>query len=123
MTNLYHRNIFWKKEFDKASADLIKSVNHLSRHLIEYLDDNADRRNFDLEGINKVIKTLKTFDTVKSFEVETENGKLTKCVVRFKYNNQKDICIVFRYGVVITAWLCNRDDNHKTLDRSKYTRR
>ena len=123
MTNLYHRNIFWKSTFDKDSADLVKSVNRLSRHLREYFDDASERRDFDFESITKIIARLKTFDTIKSFEVETENGKLTKCAVRFPYNNRKDICIVFRYGIVVTAWLCNRDDNHKTLDRCKYSRR
>lgn len=120
---LYHKDVFWKNSFNKDSATLIKSVNRISRHLQEYLEySTAERRNFDLDGIMNVTKALKKMDSVQAFEVETEKGKLTKCVVRVSYNNRKDICLVFRYGLVITAWLCSKDDNHKTLDKSRYAR-
>ena len=123
MTHLYHREVFWKDDFDRDSAKLIKSVYRLSRHLKDYLEyDNTDRRSFDFDGIMGTIEHLKTMDSVESFEVETKNGFLTKCVVRVSYNERKDICIVFRKGLVVTAWLCNKDDNHKTLDKSKYNR-
>lgn len=123
MTYLYHRQVFWKKEFDVESAKLIKTANRFSRHLKEYFDDTTERRQFDAKSIMSVIEKLKTFDNVRAFEVETDGHYLIKCVVRITFNKQKDICIVFRKGLVVTAWLCNRDDNHKTLDRCKYERR
>ena len=124
MTRLYHREVFWKDDFDEDSAKLIKSAYRLSRHLMEYLDnDDSDRRKFDFDGIMGTIEYLKTMDSVESFEVETENGFLTKCVVRVSYNERKDICIVFRKGLVVTAWLCDKNDNHKTLDKTKYEKR
>ena len=120
---LYHKQVFWKKEFDVESAKLIKTVNRFSKHLEEYFADESERRQFDATSIIKIVERLKTFDNIKAFEVETDGHELTKCVVRVGFNGKKDICLVFRKGLVVTAWLCNKDDNHKTLDKSKYDRR
>ena len=123
MVNLYHRQVFWKKDFDVESAKLIKTVNRFSKHLEEYFDDNSERRQFDATSIMNIIDRLKTFDNIKAFEVETDGHELTKCVVRVGFNGKKDISLVFRKGLVVTAWLCDKDDNHKTLDKSKYEKR
>lgn len=120
MTYLYHREVSWNKDFDIESAKLIKTAVRFSKHLKEYFDDDSERRQFDADSIMKIIDKLKTFDNIKAFEVETDGHNLTKCVVRVGYNGRKDICIVFRKGFVVTAWLCDKDDKHKTLDRSKY---
>lgn len=118
---LYHNTIFWKDNFNKDSARLIKSVYRISRHLQDYLDYSTDvNRNFDLDGIMSVTRELKKMDSVQAFEVETEHGRLTKCAVRVSYNDKKDICLVFRKGFIVTAWLCNKGDNHATLDTTKY---
>lgn len=123
MKHLYHREISWSETFDTDSARLIKTATRLSRHLQEYLDnDTSERRRFDFEGIMGTVEYLKTLESVNSFEVETENGFLTKCAVRVSYNFKKDICIVFREGLIVTAWLCSKDDKHSTLDKSKYDR-
>jgi len=123
MTKLYHRNVFWKKDFDRQSAELIRTVNRLSHHVWEYIDySNAERRNFSARDIYHVIDELKKMDNVKSFEVETDGHRVTKCCVRVHFNAKKDICIVCRFGKVITTWLCNKDDTHNTLDKRKYTR-
>ena len=123
MTYLYHRQVYWKKDFDIESAKLIKTVNKFSNHLQEHFADNAERRQFDADAIIKIIDKLKRFDNIKAFEVETDGHYLTKCVVRVGFNGKKDICIVFREGLVVTAWLCDKDDNHKTLDKRKYEKR
>lgn len=120
---LYHRNVFWKKNFDIESVELIKSANRFSRHLQEYFNDTSEKRNFNADDIMRIVDRLKTFDTIKAFEVETDGHHLQKCVVRCGFNSRKDICLVFRKGLVVTAWLCNRDDNHKTLDKSRYEKR
>lgn len=120
---LYHNEVFWKDNFNADSAKLIKTVSRLSRHLRDYLQySDAERRDFDLNGIFNITRELKKMDSVQAFEVETEKGKLTKCVVRVSYNDKKDICLVYRYGLIVTAWLCNKDDTHKTLNKSKYAR-
>ena len=123
MTYLYHRQVYWKKNFDFESAELIKSAKRFSRHLEEYFDDDAERRQFNADSIMRIVEKLKTFDNIRAFEVETDGHTLTKCVVRVGFNGKKDICIVFRKGLVVTAWLCNKDDNHRTLDKTKYEKR
>ena len=123
MTYLYHRQVYWKKDFDIESAKLVKTVERFSNHLKEYFDDTTERRQFDADSIMKIINKLKTFDNIRAFEVETDGHALTKCVVRVGFNGKKDICIVFREGFVVTAWLCNKDDNHRTLDKTKYEKR
>ena len=120
---LYHKNVFWKKNFDVDSAALIKTVNRFSKHLTEYFDDTRESRAFTASDIIKAVDKLKTYDTVKAFEVETDGHTLTKCVVRMGYNGKKDIILVFRKGLVVTAWLCDKSDNHKTLDKSRYEKR
>lgn len=120
---LYHKEVFWKKSFDVESASLIKTANRFSKHLQEYFEDTTERRQFNANDIIRIVEKLKNFDSVKCFEVETNGHYLTKCVVRCGFNGKKDICLVFRRGLVVTAWLCNKDDNHKTFDKSKYDRR
>lgn len=121
---LYHRNVFWKKSFDAESAALIKTVTHFSKHLEEHLaNEVSERRKFTGADIMGIIEKLKTFENIRAFEVETDGRYLTKCVVRVGYNGKKDICIVFRKGIVVTAWLCDKDDTHKTLNKNRYEKK
>ena len=59
-------------------------------------------------------------------EVETENGVITKVLVRVPYerDSKKDISIAFipqgKFGFVKTLWLNLTSDIHTTLDKSKY---
>lgn len=115
---LYHRQVSWSERFDKESAELVKTVNHLSKHVQERMIT----RNFTFSDIMKVISEVKKMDSIKSFEVETDGHKVIKACFRFPYNDKKDIILVCRYGIVVTAWFCSVTDHHKTLDTSKYAR-
>ena len=75
---LYHKNVFWKKSFDIESAELVKSANRFSRHLQEYFNSKSERRNFDAKDIMRIVDKLKTFDSIKAFEVETDGHTLQK---------------------------------------------
>lgn len=121
MEKLYHRNVYWKQDFDKQSAQVIKMVNRLSHHVWEYIDySDSEKRNFSARDIYNVIDKLKKMDNVKSFEVKTDGHKVIKCCVRVNFNDKKDICVVCGFGKVITVWLCNKNDKHDTLDKRKY---
>jgi hypothetical protein len=85
-----------------------------------YEEHNQPKYNIDETTLYHIVKSL---DNVEPFEVEVDNGLVTKSVVRVKYNDKKDISIVFRDGIIITAWLNERSDLHSTLDRSKYERK
>lgn len=59
----------------------------------------------------------------KAFECEYINGRLTKLALRCRYNSTHDLCVVLSSGgLLITAWLNSKQDIHRTLDRSKYTK-
>lgn len=60
--------------------------------------------------------------TGTAFECEVVNGKLVKIALRCKYSNTHDLCVVISpRGLLITCWLNAVDDNHRTLNRSKYS--
>lgn len=55
-------------------------------------------------------------------EIGVEGKMVTKMVVRFPYDQVKDIVIVIMIptGFVKTVWANLKTDKHKTLDRSRY---
>lgn len=120
MTKLYHRNVYWKPQFDEQSLTIIKSVERLSNHLWEHIDmHNKPRYNIDVAKLFLIIKSIDE-SNCQPFEVEVENGVVTKCVIRMKYDDRNDISIVARDGFIATCWINKFDDFHDSLDRSKY---
>ena len=120
---LYHRQTSkWLEHFDKESLELIKSANELSKHLWQHIDEHkCDKKHcIDLQKLYIIINELKSYENVEPFEVETEKGEVTKCVVRTKYNDTQDIIIVFRKGIVVTAYLNDSNDKHLTLNSKNY---
>lgn len=118
--SLYHRDIYWEGWFDKSAEKLVKSNFILSQHLIEHLNNADDKHKIDVGELYSIINSLRHTKKLEPFEVEVEDNKVVKCVVRTRYDDDKDICIVFRYGIIVTAYLNNINDNHITLDYSKY---
>jgi len=54
---------------------------------------------------------------------EIEDTDLRKYALRVSYNKVEDLCIVVdETGFVRTVWLNRKTDNHRTLDKSQYTR-
>ena len=54
-------------------------------------------------------------------ETEWTDGKVSKWVVRFKYNDRDDLVLALQPdGFVRTAWVNKSNDTHRTLDRRKY---
>lgn len=60
----------------------------------------------------------------KAFEVElSDSGCVLKTGFRWKISKNTDICVIISNDArVITAWLNDSVDTHKTLDRTKYSR-
>ena len=60
-------------------------------------------------------------------EVEVTNGAAVKAVVRLGYSDTQDVCFALLAPVggvafVKTFWLNSANDNHRSLNRSKYSR-
>lgn len=120
MKKLYHRNVYWKPQFDEQSLTIIKSVERLSNHLWEHIDmHNKPRYNIDVAKLFLIIKSIDE-SNCHPFEVEVEDGVVTKCVIRVKYDDRNDISIVARDGFVQTCWINDNKDKHVTLNKSKY---
>ena len=79
----------------------------------------ADR--IGIEKIYEAIENAKAVNT-KPFEIGTNNGLLSKFVIRTQYDARRDISIVFYCSIkqIWTAWLNDSNDLHTTLDESKY---
>ena len=125
---LYHREVFWRDEFENAIqklvvTDFIKVSSHIK-------NDNKNRTHCKHNEINinaLISTTYKVRNGVRPyylFEIETDdtNGseQVTKAAFRTSYNREYDIVIVVRTNKIITAWLQKKTDTHTTLDVSKY---
>lgn len=118
---LYHRDSSkWLKSFDEQSLTLIKSANALSNHMWEHVTDTDKKHDIDYKKLYLIVKKLQSYSNIEPFEVEVEKGNVIKCVVRTEYDEQRDISIVFRFGFIVTAWLNDKNDTHKTLIKNKY---
>ena len=125
---LYHREIFWKDEFENAvqewiATDFVKVSSHIK-------NDNKNRTHCKHNeiDINALISTTyKVRNRVRPyylFDIETDdiNGseQITKAVFRTSFNKNYDIVIVVRKNKIVTAWLQIKADTHCTLDKTKY---
>ena len=120
MTKLYHRSIYWQPQFDTQSLTIIKSAERLSNHLWEHIEmHNKARYDIDVARLFLIVKSIDE-SNCHPFEVEVDNGIVTKCVIRVKYDDNRDISIVARDGFIVTCWVNSNDDLHATLDKSKY---
>lgn len=95
----------------------------LSRHIVCRLENCNHKHHYTGDELISCVERLKS-NPVIPFEVEVAfyNGVviIKKYVVRIKYNDTQDISVVIRGDKIITAWINDRDDAHKTLDLSKY---
>lgn len=61
----------------------------------------------------------------KVIEIETDlSDEVIKILARQKYDVQNDVVysIATKDKIIKTVWLTHRNDNHRTLDRSRYDR-
>lgn len=88
---------------------------------------HADRaRRDDRYGMIPRFETA-TLGNLRVIEVGMENGRIAKILFRGQMNADLDVCMVLMpttrtSWTVKTVWINERNDSHKTLDRSKYVR-
>ena len=126
---LYHYSIYFKPNFHDRCHSLLHSRNYYySHHVISALEDeNLTTDNFD--SILYLIQTGQI--RYELIEVE-ENKYIDKFVIRVKYDNIRDMCIVLgssydkhnneAYLFIRTIWINRRGDKHFSLDESKYVK-
>lgn len=126
---LLHKDIFMPQQVKDATKNMQKSLvaNSFSSHLYDHLLNKDRKHNYTEEDINKAVEKM-TKNPIEPFEVklvEANWGKLriVKYCVRMNLNDTTDIVIVIgNKQNVVTAWLNNKNDTHRTLDRNKYYR-
>lgn len=119
---LYHREVKWLDNFDNESFELLHTDIKLSNHLYKHIRYGKDRsHNLTFSGVYGALDRIKKYNHIEPFEVETdENNHVVKCVIRTMYDKYHDICFVIRKDIIVTAWLCNYNDKHFTLNKNKY---
>jgi hypothetical protein len=110
---LYHSEIYMPEIAQRvAFAALVRPTPH-ARHAA-----TSDR--YGAFALPTVVDTR----TGNLIEADVTNNVVTKVVFRFGYDAHRDIVLVIdprpSMPVLITAWLNEKDDDHRTLDRSKY---
>ena len=122
---LHHKEVNWEKSFDYALNYLVRRNMELTEHLWEHLT-TKDKPKYDID-YNKLMAICKNVYAHKQphlhlFEVETddETGMIVKAVFRTDYDRKRDISIVVKDDIIITAWLNAYKDRHKTLNKERY---
>lgn len=109
---IYHKEIGFPSYF---RAPVGKYATALSRH--------AQVREIEKGFTIPTMIDLSDFEVI---EIEMRNGAVQKMVVRGEYDEYDDIVLVVipkSHGLFVkTAWLNRWNDNHRTLDVSKYAR-
>lgn len=117
---LYHKDVFLPEEIAEAAKDMLNDpAFHFSGHLKDHLEKPDQKHLLTEDAVWRAINNLKK-SPVTPFEVETNRNKVTKAVFRTTFDKDTDISIVIRKHIVVTAWLNKKDDDHSTLDTSKY---
>ena len=116
---LYHKEIHWLDSFDSQSLTLINSIKRLSNHVYEQIESGKPRYDINIRQVYFIIQDINE-SNCHPFEVEVENDKVVKCVIRVRYDDERDISIVVRDGFIVTMWVNSNKDLHVSLDRSKY---
>lgn len=117
---LYHHKVFWPEHVDRQVREF--RTLRLSRPAPHAIKEARRDRYSDIIRLPNSIYIPNT--TV--FEVETaDDGTITKLAARQVYDATHDLSLVLRPGnagrwFIITAWLNERTDTHRTLRREAY---
>jgi hypothetical protein len=113
MKKIYHRNVWLPDKINKILPEYRVSPVY-SIHAM----DSAEHDPFEVI----VLPCVLTLDKEHTVEVTTDEDKITQILYRFYYSEEFDLCVVILLPslMVKTVWLQLRDDDHSTLDLSKY---
>lgn len=111
MIRLYHKDVYFP-DFDfNAFWRRVREI-----RATEHFRDRQYTKGIPFPNMDDLKKSI-------IFEVATEYGHIVKigCRVKTPY---VDYCyIISDSGAIITAWVQSPEDDHKTLDASKYVQR
>lgn len=122
----FHKSIYWDDSFDDEVRSILRNNKNIiiSQHLRDYIEANVSwQRNYSYNDFFDIHKYMSGY----IFEVEVDyDYKVDKFAIRIPYNDRFDLVSVFkviRGGLlVVTAWLNNKNDVHRTLNSDKYVK-
>lgn len=118
--SLYHKDVYMTTDLVIQCPSLYNGKLKKSKHFLEKTKEYGKKYNFDKNIFDKIVSRIKTEKPIP-FEIETNGSKeVVKCCIRMPFDDHKDICIVFRKDLIVTYWFNDNNDNHYTLDESKY---
>lgn len=130
MEKLYHKEVYWKKYFDREANKLIEKITNteLSYHIKNERMKNPDKKHpYNLDGLKKSIERIKNNENAYLFEIAENNGIILKAVWRVSYDDKNDISIVIRRDrtrvFIVTAWVNSKEDIHFTLNKNNYCKK
>lgn len=126
---LYHFKVYMPLEIIQAARQLERraATARFSFHTQEWLEGSASNDALRLhkhrfssrnlrETLLRIARMLPT-----PFEVGVSNGRVFKYAVRLPLDADNDITVVVgANNVVRTAWINSKEDQHRSLDTSKY---
>lgn len=118
----YHKDIWLPDNLIEECKQLVKTPKKFSLHAYQRLN-SKDRSHKVDRGL--VVASLKKIqkNPPEPFEVYTNNnGKAEKFCMRGHYKKD-DIIFVFTKKLIVTFWLNDKNDSHKTLDEELYERK
>lgn len=136
-SKLFHEEVFMPTGVNEDVTVLQRNIKTigLSRHFEEQHVDTADyKHSMQKTKIISAVMSL-TKNQVAPFEVQLSKDyyalgpgwHVTKYVVRVSYDETRDVTIVIatnpknkNHAFVKTAWLNDKQDVHKTLNKIKY---
>lgn len=111
MVKLYHRDVFMPDRVKTAPQMTLQL--RMTRHA-------EDASHTDRYGYLAIPSSI-TFTGKDIVEAEYTGDRITKIVVRLKYNEMLSaIYVCLLDGTLKTVWFNTTEDDHKTLDRSRY---
>ena len=118
---LYHKRGYWNKQIENEAICFIKRWHGKPSQHLSYIIMSKTRRNhiYSIGEIYKAIGHAK-LNNCYIFETAYKKEKLTKVVFRTSFNDYDDISIVLSNGIIVTAWLNRKTDNHETLNLNNY---
>ena len=139
-SKLFHSDIFMPKGMQEVVLKLQqKYFNNysLSNHVKEYLDSYYNRsHSYNADLILNCLNSIKVspkqaFEVLLVNDVKKYNNTkwhVEKYCIRVDYNEREDLIVVISpkinkheiNNVIITMWLNDKNDNHYTLNDSKY---
>lgn len=119
-TRLYHTEIGFPKA---VTASIEGAQNRKVRIPLKYGSHARQEALADRYGKINLPKEIK-IENATPIEVEVIDNRINKIVFRQSHDAENDIAIVVLMadGFVKTVWLNRKDDNHRTLNTSKYDR-